>query len=483
MNHRLTPSTRVVGALVIATALTSVVRAQDAEDAGVTTQIGDAVRELFSNLTPERANYGTAMFDDPKRFVWDYRPVTRSGLPLFALESGDRERLDAVLEAALGTEGAGKATEVMDLERLFYERTRDESRDPDWYFLAAFGVPAESGHWGLRFEGNHLSVNLTVRDGELIGTTPLFMGAQPTDSGADGLNVRGPLADTEAAARGLLESLSDQHQRRAIFSATPPDDIITGSSDRASRPVMLGIRYAELEPEQQTLLRDLVAAHAARWEPRIASAELDALEAAGFDEVRFGWAGSVEPTAPSYYRVQGRDFIIEQGHVDGDTDHVHSVWRKFDDDFGRRAIQEAARQATTTTITPLGGVTRQPATSEETAAAAAAAVRKLELVGDVVAPNGCVALVEITNRRPLLPSDTLPRTVQRDVDLEVLTLTLAQVNDQEDVENRCETGAEIDAVSPQHPSKLIGRSAWMHLTLIGDSRGSVWQASRIRLQR
>ena len=445
-------------------------------------RIAAAIREVFQALPPERADYGTAMFTDPKRYVWDYRPATRSGLPLFALESDDRDRLWHLLDTTLGESGAATARKVMDHERRLYETTRDESRDPEWYFLAMFGIPEDTGQWGFRFEGNHLSVNLTVSEGEVIGTTPLFMGAQPASASPGRAASEGPLSNVARAGRTLLEALTDQQRRRAVFSATPPDDILTGSSDRASRTVMLGIRYAELDEAQRGLLLDLIRSYAGRWEPDLAAAEVEALEAAGLDEVRFGWAGPTTPQAAFYYRVQGRDFIIEYGHVDGDLDHVHSVWRKFDDDFGRRALQEVRRQ--TTTMAPLGAPAgRAPATTEETEAAAAEAVRKLALVGEEVPPNACLALVEITDRRPLLPSDPLPRTVQRDVDLEVLTLRVIESTDQPDLENRCEVDAEVDAISPQHPSRLIGRTARLYLELVGDTRGSVWQASRIQLQR
>jgi len=36
-------------------------------------------------------------------------------------------------------------------------------RDPGRYYVALFGEPAATAPWGFRYEGHHLSVNLTLR--------------------------------------------------------------------------------------------------------------------------------------------------------------------------------------------------------------------------------------------------------------------------------------------------------------------------------
>jgi len=52
------------------------------------------------------------------------------------------------------------------------------------------------------------------------------------------------------------------------------------------------------------------------------------------ETIAFGWAGSVEPGEPHYYRVQGPRLLVEYDNTQRGANHVHSVWRDPDGDFG-----------------------------------------------------------------------------------------------------------------------------------------------------
>ena len=64
------------------------------------------------------------------------------------------------------------------------------------------------------------------------------------------------------------------------------------------------------------------------------------LEEAGIDHITFAWAGTAERGAHHYYRIQGPTFLIEFDNAQNDGNHVHSVWRDFDGDFGRDVLRE-----------------------------------------------------------------------------------------------------------------------------------------------
>ena len=66
---------------------------------------------------------------------------------------------------------------------------------------------------------------------------------------------------------------------------------------------------------------------------------------AGFENVGFAWAGSLEPGQPHYYRVQGPSFLIEYDNTQNDANHVHMVWRDFSGDFGDDLLREHYRTA------------------------------------------------------------------------------------------------------------------------------------------
>jgi hypothetical protein len=51
-------------------------------------------------------------------------------------------------------------------------------------------------------------------------------------------------------------------------------------------------------------------------------------------DAAFAWAGSDQPAAPHYYRVQSERLLIEYDCTQNDANHTHSVWRDPTGDFG-----------------------------------------------------------------------------------------------------------------------------------------------------
>jgi len=72
----------------------------------------------------------------------------------------------------------------------------------------------------------------------------------------------------------------------------------------------------------------------------IAKIRMDKITAQDLNAVSFGWAGSTEPRKPHYYRVQGKTFLIEFDNTQNNANHIHSVWRDFNGDFGKDLLSE-----------------------------------------------------------------------------------------------------------------------------------------------
>ena len=64
------------------------------------------------------------------------------------------------------------------------------------------------------------------------------------------------------------------------------------------------------------------------------------IRAAGLEKIAFAWAGPTEKGLRYYYRVQGPTFLIEHDNTQNNGNHVHSVWRDFEGDFGRDLLRE-----------------------------------------------------------------------------------------------------------------------------------------------
>ena len=74
--------------------------------------------------------------------------------------------------------------------------------------------------------------------------------------------------------------------------------------------------------------------------PEVAADRLAELKKAGVDKIGFAWAGETERGKKHYYRIQGPTFLVEYDNTQNDGNHVHSVWRDFDGDFGRDLLRE-----------------------------------------------------------------------------------------------------------------------------------------------
>ncbi|XFE74696.1 DUF3500 domain-containing protein [Algoriphagus halophilus] len=57
-------------------------------------------------------------------------------------------------------------------------------------------------------------------------------------------------------------------------------------------------------------------------------------------EIRFGWAGATKSGEGHYYRIQGKSFLIEFDNTQTNANHIHTVWRDFNGDFGKDLIKE-----------------------------------------------------------------------------------------------------------------------------------------------
>jgi hypothetical protein len=207
-------------------------------------------------------------------------------------------------------------------------------RDPERYWFALFGSPDSSRPWGWRIDGHHVSVHVTVV-GETVAVTPLFLGANParipTDVG-DGSRLLGA---EETLARTLLGSLSASQKAAAIVDAVAPDDILT-SNLRTVDPgtVSVGIRFSSLEPAQQASFERLVRHYLERATSGPAQAAWTRLETSGLNRLSFAWAGPEAPGHGHYYVVRGERLILEYDNTQNGANHVHSVWRDAEGDWG-----------------------------------------------------------------------------------------------------------------------------------------------------
>jgi Protein of unknown function (DUF3500) len=299
--------------------------------AGSDAAMAAAAQKLLDSAGDSRDKLALA-FDDEERESWNYVPRSRAGLARGDMSEAQSDATQALLRAGLSEGGHAKVTGILRIEPILGQLEGNPSfRDPGRYHVAIFGRPGARTPWGWRFEGHHLSLNFTHAAGR-VATTPAFLGANPArvPSGKHrGLRVLGAEEDL---GRALLASLTGEQRRRALLSESAPSDIVTEASRRVSLDGFAGLPAAEMNDEQRAALRRLVEIYVGNFQPDLARAHLERMEAAGWARVHFAWAGSAEPGKSHYYRIHGPTHVIEYDNRGGD--HIHTVVRDLEHDFG-----------------------------------------------------------------------------------------------------------------------------------------------------
>jgi hypothetical protein len=365
----------------------------------------DAARRDIADQMAEAANAWLDLLDDEQRRTavgavpaddasdderrrWFYTPTDHGGLTMHRQRPAQQRRAMRLVATGLSEAGYVTVATCMGRENILDHAegfrvllARERGRDPGMYYLRVFGQPGGDRLWGWRFGGHHVSLNNLVVDGELVSTTPCFMGMDPAAVPLLGGAVSRPLARVEDIARALIRSLPDALRSRAVLLDTAPPDLVTANRLRPSD----GDRY--IPPTGEALWRDVPfpddeqqadvvalsdgideaadfheADHRAveyTEQPKgVAGGDLDAgqreqrcallgtyvdrvpegarptWEDAELDAVHLAWAGPLEDGAPTYYRLQGPRLLIEWDNTQRGANHAHSVWRDPTSDFG-----------------------------------------------------------------------------------------------------------------------------------------------------
>ena len=321
--------------------------------------MANAATRLVGSLTPEQRQQAAFAFDADERTHWHFIPTEmfpRKGLLVRSMNDPQRKLAHDLLKAGLSQRGYLTATSIMDLETVLKALEAAQraaapqppggaplERDPEKYFFSIFGTPSTKDTWGWRVEGHHVSLHFTVVNGTLVASSPSFFGTNPAevrDGPKKGLRILGAEED---AARALLQSLDGAQRAKAIVDATAPGDMATMANVHISPLSPSGLAAGAMTAAQRDLLMKLLDVYVGTMASDIAEDRLARVRKAGVEKVAFAWAGETERGKKHYYRVQGPTFLVEYDNTQNDGNHIHSVWRDFNGDFGRDLLREHLR--------------------------------------------------------------------------------------------------------------------------------------------
>ncbi len=300
-------------------------------------------------------------FSDSARTNWSNLPLglkSRSGLKYGDLSEKSKIAFHKVLSSLFSSQGYLKTFAIMQVDDILHElfeiqfqqgkvneRSMQFIRKLNWdygnYYVAIAGNPQTEDIWGLKFEGHHLSINITAA-GDLITMTPLFMGSDPAiveDTQYAGLR---PLSKEEDYGFWLINALDETQKAKATLSEKVPGDIITSPDRPQWLEEFRGIKGSELNDGQQKILHYLIEEYIGNLDHQKAEEYLAKLHARGMDSVYFAWIGSYEPMKAHYYIIHSPDFLIEYDNVGflDNANHIHSIWREKGNDFGEDVLKK-----------------------------------------------------------------------------------------------------------------------------------------------
>ena len=354
--------------------------------------MADAAHAWLDSLNTEQRSVAAGATPGPdasdaERRRWFYTPTDHGGLTVHAQRPAQQRLGMALVATGLSTAGYVTVATVMGLENVLDHtegfRTifdRERGRDPGLYYLRVFGEPGGATPWGWRFGGHHVSLNNLVVDGELVATTPCFLGADPASSPLLGGAVNRPLGRVEDLARELVQSLPPDLATRAVLLDKAPSDFVTAnrtvlSEDDRVIPLTGIFRRRFPDPAEQAKLQalsdtiDEVAASTTQttwrsptrprrrgsrrptwtrasarccarfWRPTSTACRPRSRRSLATTTTR-RWTPSMSPgrarprPARRLYRLQGPRLLVEWDNTQRGANHAHSVWRDPAADFG-----------------------------------------------------------------------------------------------------------------------------------------------------
>ena len=325
-------------------------------------EMASAAKRFLASLPEEQRKAATFKLDSKERDSWYFIPDfaikddKRTGLPMTKMTPQQQIFAVTLPATALSHRGFLEMNSIRALEHVLFELEGKDYRNPELYYVSIFGKPDPKGTWGWRFEGHHLSVNVTIVDGKKFSVTPSFFGSNPATVKQGPLKGVEVLKEEQQLALNLVKSFNPDQLAIATIDTGAVDkkllaksvikEVLTTDDPVVDKGLIQhkGIQYADLDPKQQKTLLRLVNAYLGRFRPELLKGTRYLGNLRDGDHLYFAWSGGQKRGEFHYYRIQSKVFLIEFANTQNDANHVHAVFREFDGDFGRDLLKEHYKQ-------------------------------------------------------------------------------------------------------------------------------------------
>jgi hypothetical protein len=305
-------------------------------------QLRPRVTDFLATLSPDAKARATFALRSATWANWNFMGTTliKPGLPLSAMTGEQRDAALAVMAAVLSPAGFAKASRVMALQDVLVALGDGVGRrSSSHYSLAIFGAPSATDAWGLRFEGHHLTLSVTLVGDDVVSVTPSSFSCNPNDVPVGPARGTTALIEEEDLARTLYADLNSTVAKRALIQERAYRNIMATAGRETLHKTPEGVPVADLTTSQADLVWRLVDVYASEpWTGDLATAQAARVREGDRAATRFAWAGGNEDGTPFYYRITGPTFAIELGAVDSKAQHLHTIYHDFDRTLGRHVV-------------------------------------------------------------------------------------------------------------------------------------------------
>lgn len=314
----------------------------NAQSADAAVRLADAANRFLAGLDEGQRRKALIDFESANRLDWHYIPRSRQGLGLNETRAGQADAARALFASVLNARGLQLLDGVRLLEGVLREQ-QGSFRDPQRYYVSIFGMPGRFP-WGWRFEGHHLSLNVSLPAAGHIAVTPFFVGAHPAtvrDGPDRGFRLLGA---SEDLARQIMAGLSDDQRRMAMIADRSFGEIVASPQRERDLGQARGLELGRMDSAQRNLVEKLMDGFLGTLAADLVAAQKRRVMEQGLAAFRFAWAGSLTPGEAHYFRVHGPATLIEHDNTQNNANHIHAVWRDLAADFGRDALADHYRR-------------------------------------------------------------------------------------------------------------------------------------------
>lgn len=297
--------------------------------------------DFLHTLTPNQKAVANLSLNDTSRYKWSNLPmgqVTRQGIQFKDLADSQRVIIHSLLRQVLSQQGYQKFLFIIQYDQGILERLK-KANSPiaqrygnQNYWFTIFGTPQKDKVWAWKFEGHHISLNITYSP-KGITCTPMFVGINPAHT------TTGPYAgyhlmfEENDFGNQLFNDLSPTLRQKAIIGPHPTDaDVMTKTGKEPHMSSKSGVKFTEMTPKQQQLAEQIVRTWVENLTPVLAQEKIKRF-LAHKNNLVFSWQGTSNSNELHYYSLKGDGFIIEFSNRDGGVQHYHTLWRDLSEDF------------------------------------------------------------------------------------------------------------------------------------------------------